>query len=649
MSVFRPAPMKRVTVVGPLQHRLSLLRALYKEGSVSLIRCEVEGAEPAGITDGSRAASSLHMKASRIRDLLRSGGASNIIEMFMGVQPRFTKTMTHDEEMTRIEEAAELVAELEERIRNLEGSRSEVRTQQETLVEHRERTALWDRFGVEDENRILLEIVIGTTSEPERVEDELAEGPDTLHWETRELEHGRHAYCVLAPRGTEILRRLKLTGLEPVPPPGRIPDVTDEDLTRREQELVGELAMLAEEHGEALEVLVELLGFEREQLDGEGLTRSTKRTFVLDLWTPATHQDSVEAVARKICGDAVIVEAADPEGDEAPVLLDNPSILKSFELLTKTYGLPTYTSTDPTIIFAIFFPLFFGFMLNDFIYGLALLAVVFHLRKRVSQPKGARELFGVLTACALVTLVVGVFMGSFFGDLIECTAERGDHGGLRWPAIDVGPTNYPDFPIPYCYKPAYPGMANAETLLYLSFLVGLMHINLGILVGLADGIRNRDWKRLITEQGFWLLVEAGIVSVLLGATYIGIGLVALALLGFMVGEGPNLPIASFARFFDVTGFFGRVLSYGRLLAISLSGAGIAMVVNMLAGILGGISMLLGIPFLLLGHGAAFLSAAFGSFVHALRLHYVEHFSAYYEGGGTAFAPFVPRRVYTEVR
>ncbi len=641
--------MKRVTVVGPIQHRLPLLRAFYKEGSISLIRCEVEGAEPAGITDGSRAASSLHMKASRIRDLLCSRGASNIIEMFMGVQPRFTKTLTSDEEVARIEESVKLVAELEERIRDIEGGRSEVRTQQEALEEHRNRTELWNLFGVEGGSWTLLEIVIGTTSEPDRVEEELAEGPDTLHWESQERDHGSHAYCVLAPRGTEILRRLKLTGLEPVPQPGPIPDVTDEDLARREQELVDELAMLAKEHGEALEVLVELLGFEREQLDGEGLTRSTKRTFVLDFWTPASHLDSVETVAHKICGDAVIVEATDPEGDEAPVLLDNPPILKSFELLTKTYGLPTYTSTDPTIIFAIFFPLFFGFMLNDFIYGLALLAVVFHLRKRVSQPKGARELFGVLTACALVTLVIGVIMGSFFGDLIECTAKHGEHEGLQWPAIDVGPTNYPDFPVPYCYKPAYPGMANAETLLYLSFLMGLMHINLGILVGLADGIRNRDWKRLITEQGFWLLVEAGIVSALLGATYIGLGLVALALLGFMVGEGPNLPIASFSRFFDVTGFFGRVLSYGRLLAISLSGAGIAMVVNMLAGILGGISILLGIPFLLLGHGAAFLSAAFGSFVHALRLHYVEHFSAYYEGGGSAFAPFGPRRVCTEVK
>lgn len=641
--------MKRVTVVGPLQHRLSLLRSLYKDGSVALIRCEMEGTEPVGITAGSRAASSIHMKASRIRDLLRSRGASDIIEMFMGAQPRFTKVLTHDEEVARIEEAAGLVAELEERIRELERGRSDVRARQEALVEHRERAELWRRFGLEESGRSLVDVVLGTTPDPGRVEDELAQGPDTLLWESLEREHGQHAYCVVAPKDTGILRRLKLAGLEPVPPPGRAPDETDEELARRENDLVEELAILGTKHGEALEVLVELLAFERVQLDGEGLTRSTTRTFVLEFWTPADRLAHVEAVVRDVCGGAAIVDAADPEGDEAPVLLDNPSILKPFELLTKTYGLPSYSATDPTVIFAIFFPLFFGFMLNDFIYGVALLAVVFHLRKRVSQPEGARELFGVLTVCALATLVVGVVMGSFFGDLIECEEVHGEGTGPRWPAIEPRPSRYPTFPFPMCYRPAYPGMANAENLLYLSFLMGLMHINLGLLVGLADGLRNRDWKRLATEQVFMLLLEAALVAALLGATSLGLGLVALALLGFAVGEGSNLPVASFSSFFDITGFFGRVLSYGRLLAISLSGAGIAMVVNMLAGILSGTSVVLGVSFLLLGHGAACLSAAFSSFVHSLRLHYVEHFSAYYEGSGTAFAPFSPRRVYTEVR
>jgi V/A-type H+-transporting ATPase subunit I len=93
--------------------------------------------------------------------------------------------------------------------------------------------------------------------------------------------------------------------------------------------------------------------------------------------------------------------------------------------------------------------------------------------------------------------------------------------------------------------------------------------------------------------------------------------------------------------FQVTGFMGDVLSYARLMALGLCTTGIAMTVNMLSGMIyatGSIGMILAIIVFFVGHLFNFVINAMGSFVHGLRLHYVEFFTKFYRSGGTEFKP-----------
>ncbi len=94
--------------------------------------------------------------------------------------------------------------------------------------------------------------------------------------------------------------------------------------------------------------------------------------------------------------------------------------------------------------------------------------------------------------------------------------------------------------------------------------------------------------------------------------------------------------------YGCTGFIGDVLSYSRLLALGLTTTIVGMAFNIIAGLLGSVSIAGPILFILIfiiGHSMNFVVSILGAFVHPARLIFLEHFNRYYEGGAAGFQPF----------
>ena len=115
-------------------------------------------------------------------------------------------------------------------------------------------------------------------------------------------------------------------------------------------------------------------------------------------------------------------------------------------------------------------------------------------------------------------------------------------------------------------------------------------------------------------------------------------------LGKALGVGSNLGAGLWATYGMSTGLLGDLLSYIRLFALGLTGGVLGSVFNQLAMEMSPdvpvVRELVMIIILLFGHGINFGLCMISSFVHPMRLTFVEYFkNADFEGNGKEYQPF----------
>ena len=358
----------------------------------------------------------------------------------------------------------------------------------------------------------------------------------------------------------------------------------------------------------------------------------TDKVFLLEGWLPAERCAALEKTLAPFTCAAETREPTEDEYPQVPVQLKNNKLTRPLNMVTEMYSLPAYGTLDPNPLMAPFFILFYGIMMADMGYGLLMMIASVIISKKY-RPKGTSgELFSLLGLCGISTFIMGALTGGFFGDFLTQLVAIVSPGTV--------------FALPKLFDP----LDDLTMILIGSMALGMVQIVTGMAISLIEKCKRKKFLDAFFEEITWWLVFLGIALAVLkkGTAVLYLGC-ALVLLGPIVqGKGWGKLTGVFGSVYNhVTGYFGDILSYTRLMALMLAGSVIAQVFNMLAAMPGNVIAFIIIS--MLGNAMNFGLNLLGCYVHDLRLQCLEFFNKFYVDGGKPFRPMTLDTEYVDLQ
>ena len=395
-----------------------------------------------------------------------------------------------------------------------------------------------------------------------------------------------------------------------------------QDIENRIQEIDSLIKQYANKY---LPVLTDTLNNLKKEFEFDKVLLNTRheaenKLMVLQGWVAVSNEKKLKNYLDE---EGVIYFIEDAQEDEkVPILLRNNKFAKLFEPIGKLFSLPSYHELDLTPYFAPFFMLFFGFCLGDAGYGVVLLLAASLLKLKLKNKKNIKSLLSLIQFLGIGTIIMGTISGTLFGVSL-----------IKVPALSSIKSIF---------------LTN-DQLLNFSMILGGVQIIFGIALRGVNKIKQKGFIFAIPEFG-WILLLISILDLALIKYMVSVSkiilYVSLGMIVFFSNPKGNI-FASIGKgiwdLYGITGIFGDVLSYIRLFALGVSSSILGYVINSMAlqvKAIPYVGVIFFIIFLVLGHTGNILISSLGSFVHPMRLTFVEFYkNAGFEGGGKEYKPF----------
>ena len=404
------------------------------------------------------------------------------------------------------------------------------------------------------------------------------------------------------------------------------------DIIRKREQAETDIAAFAP-HRDAFKLCVDRASVKLGRAEAEERLVGTESVVCMRGWLTAPEEDKLTAVLAKYDCAWDLADPTEDEYPEVPVKLKNNKFTEPLNMVTNMYSLPAYGTVDPNPLMAPFFILFYGIMMADMGYGILMILASIIITKK-SRPKGTSgQMFGLMFSCGISTFIMGALTGGFFGDFLPQLA------GIINP-------NTTFKALPSLFTP----LDDTITILIGAMALGFVQIVTGMAISFVEKIKKGQIMDAIWEELTWWVVFAGIACMALGVTnivlYVGIGMVVVG--SGWSAKGFGKVTAIFGSVYNhVTGYFGDILSYSRLMTLMLAGSVIASVFNTLGAIPGNVVIFLIVS--MLGNGLNFALNLLSCYVHDLRLQCLEYFGKFYKDGGRPFKPLAINTKYVDIQ
>ena len=366
----------------------------------------------------------------------------------------------------------------------------------------------------------------------------------------------------------------------------------------------------------------------------------TKSVLVFEGWCPKEKISLLHERAKNKT-DLYVIEELKPTKEEIPpVEIENGSLIKPFESVTRLYGLPGHKDLDPTPFLAGFFFIFFGLSLTDVGYGIVLFLLTASVLAFYRVPKNISPLIELLMYGGIASTIIGLFFGGYLG-------------------VDIS-----EMP-PYLQKVAvFDPIKEPLTILGLSLILGVIQILFGLILKIVSDAKQGNFQQGLLDQGPWILVFISLIcfgankAALLGGApefytyFVYIAFASVMICAGRKGKGViGKVFGGILGLYGSIGFFSDVLSYSRLLALGLATSALAFAVNLIASMVEGIPVIgtiLVVIILVGGHAFNLGVNLLGAFIHSSRLQFVEFFGKFISGTGRPYTPFKREERYVVI-
>lgn len=398
------------------------------------------------------------------------------------------------------------------------------------------------------------------------------------------------------------------------------------DGAKRKAEIQKELLRLSEAHYQKLLIIRESLEIEMSRAEASSTFKRTEKTFVMEGWVPARLTDEFKETVQTASHNRFMFEEINTD-ELAPTLVNRPAFLKPFDFLMEFFSIPRSDELDPTWIFIISFPIFYGLMVSDVGYGIASFILSSLIIKK-TDPEGLMyNVAKVWRLSAIPAIIVGILADQYFGFQLN---------SFFAPGIT-----------------AFSWFTDITTIITLTVFFGITQVTLGFLFGYINESRHGHKKLAISKLTsiaallFGTVAVAGVFFHVFG-TDISLVSAAIAILSVLATAALSGTEAA-----EITNLITHPLSYARIMGFGIGSIIIAQLIDQAftphlgTGVVGIVVFIIYLAIFIVLHLLNMILSIFEGIVQGARLNFVEFFSKFYKGGGIKYRPMEYKRVYTD--
>jgi V/A-type H+-transporting ATPase subunit I len=668
--MIKPVKMKKLSAVILNEKKDAVLRELKERRAIHFLKVEEEASGDVelspGRTEGINVKAGEHLSKIdamlEVFDLAKDEEDTSLLKKLTQEPVKPVETVeTSPSEL--LEEVNEKLSALEDRVFEISSRLDQIKKEREeisTAKEVMEKLKLLKVNPADLEGFTNTFIAVGTIStvEVQIFRDKVGEVTDLFYFNSVEYNKTESIALVVVPKEFEpdVRRLMHIHRFEEFRVPASIANLTLEEAARQmetklsqmdeeEKRLLAEVKELKDAKRQELLLMQESLQIEKLLDETNTYFGNTATSFLLRGWVPVDRVDEVKQVIERAADNhcVVVIEDPKPHEDHPPTLLYNNPIAKPMEALVNTYGTPSYGLIDPSALMAMSFPILFGLMFGDVGQGLVLVGLGYLLGFRFNVDEAAKKIGRVILYCGIAATLAGALL---YGEMF----------GQEFLFLD-----------PIWSHPIH----RTADLIGFSYFIALAQLTLGCLIKIADELSHGKPLHAIFNpwgvMGLWLfwggasvLMERGIdgtfatifglfdpatrvASLMVLGPTVFLPMVLIAI-GMKFVEGLAVSWSIYEAYEAFTRFLFNSISYIRVGALAIVHAVFAYVMNL--GIEASSNIILDVVILIVGNIFIIVMETLISFIQALRLHYYEWFSKFYEGEGTPFKAFGVLRKYT---